>query len=231
MYGWATEHPQYIPPQIGIPQSEANALAAVEVSRRADADAQHYAEKAQAAEMIATRLAQEAKEATRKEKEDKAAALEAAEAKEVEAALWAQIRFDQANAAATHRKVLADIAAAAANRSPVTHGLAPEPFPPPGANAIPADTNQALAPPLSATPASNFAAPTGAITVPADPQQALAPPLASFAAAPIGNLADPLHTANAANQPTCIAPLVPNRFGTLTCVNAFIRAISPARRS
>ena len=159
MHGWALQHPDYHSPQVGIPQREVNALAAVEISRRADADAQHYAEKAHAAEMVATEKAQAAKEATRKEKEEKAAALEVAEAKEVEAAILAQVHLDQANADAVHRRARADIASAAANRAPVTHASAPEPIPPPEANVVPADTNQALAPPLDATPASNFAAP------------------------------------------------------------------------
>ena len=151
---------------MGIPQSEADALAAVEISRRADADAQHYFKKARAAEMVATVKAQEAAEATKREKEEKAVALEAAEAKEVEAAIWAQVWLDQANADAAHRRALADIAAAAANRAPVIHASAPEPIPPPEAGVVPADTNQALAPPLDATPASNFAAlPSAANTV------------------------------------------------------------------
>ena len=159
-------------------------------------------------------------EATAREKEDRAEALAAAKAKEIEAARRAKVRFDQANAAATHRKVLADIATQQAPSSPLPPGQAPEPFPPIGANTVPAALGQ---------PANGPVDPLDTITVQPDPLQAMAPPLAPPMPT-TGNPATPPQMAMAVQPPTCTTQ-VPNRFGTPTCVRAFIGAMTAPRRS
>ena len=152
LYCWALEHPDYHHPTIGISQSEADALLAIEVCRRAEADADLLRQAAQEAEMVSTAKAQQAAEATAIDRADKEAALAAAAAKDTEAANWAQVLRDQANSDATHRRNRAAIAAIAATTAPEAIAVAiPDAAPPHEANLVQPDTAQALAPPLAAT--------------------------------------------------------------------------------
>ena len=175
LYGWALDHPDYLHPTVGICQSEADALLAVEVSRRAEADADHLRKAAQEADMVSTAKAQQAADATAIDKEVKAAALAAAAAKDMEAAKWAQVRRDQANADAIHRRNRAAIAATAAIRAPEVNAGVPEATPPHEANLVQPDTNQALAPPLAATPVSQPAVAPPVAAIPANQPQCQQP--------------------------------------------------------
>ena len=94
-------------------------------------------------------------------------------------------------------------------------------LPPTGANTVPAALDQSLNVPAD---------PIDMTTVLPDPLQAMAPPLAPPMKVP-GNQATPPQVANAVQPPTCTTPSVPNRFGTPTCVHAFIGAMTAPRRS
>ena len=108
LFGWALQHPDYVHPAIGISPGEAAALLAIEVARRAEADADLLRQKTHDAEMLSTAMAQEAADATKADLADKGRALEAAAAKDNEAATRAQTLRDQANADATHRHCTSD---------------------------------------------------------------------------------------------------------------------------
>ena len=133
------------------PKCEADALLAVEVARRAEADADLLRQQAHDAEMVSTAKAQLAAAATANDKADKEAALAAAAAKDKAAANTAQVLRDQANLDAIHRRQRDAIAATAATAAPgATAITADNTAPPHAANHVQPDTAQALAPPLAA---------------------------------------------------------------------------------
>ena len=103
LHCWLTDHPDYVHPAIGMPQSEADAHVANEVARRAAIDAELHRNRAHDAEMLSTAMAQTAAEKAATDKADKGKALIAAAEREKAAIDAAEMAKALANIDATHR--------------------------------------------------------------------------------------------------------------------------------
>lgn len=106
---WEVDHPQYVPPALGVSRTEADSLAATEIAHRAAVDAELHRARAQSAAMLATAMAQTAADKAATDHASKEAALAAAA--ETARARRETYEVALANADATHRARRVAIAA------------------------------------------------------------------------------------------------------------------------